>query len=332
MPEQLTDHTVGEPNANLYVDSLRMGGSTRWNSTLEAINRRLLSVDPYHLRLATAFVSLAGAGLFSLLVGAHEVNALGTTTEITDTASTELSLAEVLHRITGRIINTIQQIDDIEATQDLLQPPSDEGFLSGLGDFLVDGVESVGNIYEHGEIFSKNNPKMVAGLFAGGVHAMFRLKELIGFLRDGYDAIVDPSQEYLYPEDRQKGRLEKTLDSFGVSGILKSLIIPSHFIDSFLTSLTVANFRPTPAHLLNLAMLGVKYKITDMGYKNMIGMENLIREKMELEKQGIKISKAKVFEFVVRAYPLYFSIGAIDLSVDAILFFRWLAGEKPDEY
>jgi len=282
-----------------------------------SLRDRLNTIDPQRLaKMSKVLAILAGIAVWSIS-GTSEASA-DTLNVYNEQDSTSNLLRSIMEK-TGEIIQNFSEfLNPSDVVEHSIQAPIEPG---GFADdvwnkVVVDGAEAVMNIYEVGV----ERPRLSAGLIAGGVHALFRIKELGYFLKNGYESIVDPTIDW-HPDpnktpDPTKVSWKKRIgDAANPLNLVKAYIIPSHFLDSFFTMLTVANFQPTPANFLNIAMLGTKYKITDVGYKNMMKMEDLIKEKKALEEVGQTLSN-------------YWTVAAVDFAVDAVLFFNWLRGEK----
>lgn len=286
---------------------------------VEELWNRILSTDPRKLRTIATLMSLAGACVLSLATGVQEVGA----TDLISAARPDNSLANTIVEHLGKNMLSVKD----PPLFDVIQQP-EEGFLSKLADFLGDGAEAVGDIYGKGKIFSQDHPRMAAGLFAGGIHALLRTKDLINMLRQGYWLTVfgpldDPNKE----QGPKKSIGARILHSLNPVVIAKDSALMTHYMDSVLTALTIANLHATPAHILNMGILMAKYKVTDMSFKNLMRLEDLIAEKRELEWQGQQISFMKIAEFMLRVIPGTAILGLADIALTFYLGYKYLSGE-----
>lgn len=287
----------------------------------EKCRNRILREDPAHLRRLALLTSLVGACALSLATGVQEAGA----TDLVLATEPGDSLANTIIEYLGRNIPSLSNFPH----PDVIQQP-EEGFLSKLADFLVDGAESVGDIYGKGKIFSQDHPRMAAGILAGILHAAQRTKDLASMARRGYwDIVLGPVEDPSKQKGEKKSIVARILHSLNPVVIAKDSVLMTHYMDSLLTAVTVANLHATPAHILNIGILMAKYKVTDMSFKNLMRLDDLIAEKRELEWQGQQISFSKIAEFMIRVIPGIAILGMADMALTLVLAYKYLSGEEP---
>lgn len=284
---------------------------------------KLASIDLLRLgSFVTLGATLSGVAI-SLWAGTSYASAMGMEGLSENEANQPLFTA-----LMNRVGDVIANLGGI-----MNQDP-DEGFIEeAFKAVVVDGTKALLDIYRDSGTFPKSTSRTIAGLVAGGVHALYGLNRVRMIFEKDYPELFTPKLllERAIDSPRRDGskdplwkRLLLDLNPvFLAAGFLQS----SYLMDSVTTGLTISNAKPTPAWFLSLMMLGMKYKLTEYAYRNEMIMSDLVDMKRSCSVNAQKMPIGKTVEFLIRSHPIFWGLAIMEFTTDIALLGSWINGQ-----